>query len=47
MVSPIRTEAGLWAILEVWSDFRDAFTIHDIKPIDKVVAALARKTPAA
>ena len=47
MVSPIRTEAGLWAILEVWSDFRDAFTAHDIKLIDKVVAALARKTPAA
>jgi putative methionine-R-sulfoxide reductase with GAF domain len=47
MVSPIRTDAGLWAILEVWSDFRDAFTSHDIKLIDKVVAALARKTPAA
>jgi putative methionine-R-sulfoxide reductase with GAF domain len=47
MVSPVRTEAGLWAILEVWSDFRDAFTTHDIKLIDKVVAALARKTPAA
>lgn len=47
LVSPIRTEAGLWAILEVWSDFRDAFTGHDIKLIDKVVAALARKTPAA
>ncbi len=47
MVSPIRTEAGLWAILEVWSDFRDAFTTHDVKLIDKVVAALARKTPAA
>jgi putative methionine-R-sulfoxide reductase with GAF domain len=47
LVSPIWTEAGLWAILEVWSDFRDAFTGHDIKLIDKVVAALARKTPAA
>jgi putative methionine-R-sulfoxide reductase with GAF domain len=47
MVSPIRTEAGLWAILEVWSDFRDAFTQADVKLIDKVVAALARKTPAA
>lgn len=47
MVSPVRTEAGLWAILEVWSDYRDAFTAHDIKLIDKVVAALARKTPAA
>ena len=47
MVSPIRTEAGLWAILEVWSDIRDAFTPADVKLIDKVVAALARKTPAA
>ena len=47
MVSPIRTEAGLWAILEVWSDFRDAFTPHDVKLMDKVTAALAKKTPAA
>jgi putative methionine-R-sulfoxide reductase with GAF domain len=47
MVAPVRTEAGLWAILEVWSDFRDAFTPHDVKLLDKVVAALARKTPAA
>jgi len=47
MVAPVRTEAGLWAILEVWSDFRDAFTTHDVKLLDKVVEALARKTPAA
>lgn len=47
MVAPVRTEAGLWAILEVWSDFRDAFTQHDIKLLDRVVAALGRKTPAA
>ena len=47
MVSPVRTEAGLWAILEVWSDFRDAFTPHDVKLMDKVAAALGRKTPAA
>jgi putative methionine-R-sulfoxide reductase with GAF domain len=47
MVAPIRTEAGLWAILEVWSDFRDAFTAQDVKLLEKVVAALARKTPAA
>src|SRR5512132_3587799 len=40
MVSPSRTEAGLWAILEVWSDYRDASTAHDIRLIDKVVAAL-------
>ena len=37
----------LWAVLEVWSDFRDAFTPHDVKLMDKVVAALAKKTPAA
>jgi putative methionine-R-sulfoxide reductase with GAF domain len=47
MVAPIRTDAGLWAILEVWSDFRDAFTPHDIKLLDKVAAALAKKTPSA
>ena len=47
MVAPIRTEAGLWAILEVWSDFRDAFTPQDVKLIDKVVAAPGPKTPAA
>ena len=37
----------LWAVLEVWSDFRDAFTPLDVKLIDKVIAALAKKTPAA
>jgi putative methionine-R-sulfoxide reductase with GAF domain len=47
VVAPVRTEAGLWAIIEVWSDFRDAFTAHDVKLLDKVASALARKTPAA
>ncbi len=47
MVAPVRTDAGLWAILEVWSDFRDAFTPQDVKLLEKVAAALARKTPAA
>jgi putative methionine-R-sulfoxide reductase with GAF domain len=47
MVAPIRTEAGLWAILEVWSDFRDAFSPQDVKLLGKVAAALGRKTPAA
>jgi putative methionine-R-sulfoxide reductase with GAF domain len=47
MVAPIRTEAGLWAIVEVWSDFRDAFTPQDVKLLERVAAALARKTPAA
>ena len=47
VVAPIRTEAGLWAIVEVWSDFRDAFTVQDVKLIGSVVAAVAKKTPAA
>ena len=47
MVAPVRTEAGLWAILEVWSDFRDAFAPPDVKLLGKVAQALARKTPAA
>lgn len=47
MVAPIRTEAGLWAILEIWSDFREAFTPQDVKLLERVAAALARKTPAA
>ena len=47
MVAPVRTEAGLWAIVEIWSDYRDAFTAQDVKLLDKVAAALARKTPAA
>jgi putative methionine-R-sulfoxide reductase with GAF domain len=47
MVAPVRTEAGLWAILEVWSDFRDAFAPPDVKLLGKVAQALAKKTPAA
>ena len=47
MVAPVRTEAGLWAILEVWSDFREAFGSQDVRLLDRVTAALARKTPAA
>jgi putative methionine-R-sulfoxide reductase with GAF domain len=45
MVAPIRTEAGLWAIVEVWSDFRDAFTPQDIKLLERLAGALSRKTP--
>jgi putative methionine-R-sulfoxide reductase with GAF domain len=47
MVAPVRTEAGLWAILEVWSDFRDAFGAQDAKLLGRVAQALAKKTPAA
>jgi putative methionine-R-sulfoxide reductase with GAF domain len=47
MVAPVRTEAGLWAILEVWSDFRDAFAPPDAKLLGRVAHALAKKTPAA
>jgi putative methionine-R-sulfoxide reductase with GAF domain len=47
MVAPVRTEAGLWAILEVWSDFRDAFSPPDARLLGKVAQALAKKTPAA
>jgi putative methionine-R-sulfoxide reductase with GAF domain len=47
MVAPIRTEAGLWAILEVWSDFRDAFSKPDAKLLERVAGELAKKTPAA
>ncbi len=47
MVAPVRTEAGLWAILEVWSDFRDAFSPQDSKLLGRVAHALALKTPAA
>jgi GAF domain-containing protein len=47
MVSPVRTEAGLWALLEVWSDFRDAFTPQDVKLAERLAAALAKKTPSA
>ena len=38
--------AGLWAILEIWSDFREAFNPQDVKLIEKVSSALAKKTPA-
>jgi putative methionine-R-sulfoxide reductase with GAF domain len=47
IVAPVRTEAGLWAIVEVWSDFRDAFSPKDVKLLDKVATALGKKTPAA
>jgi putative methionine-R-sulfoxide reductase with GAF domain len=47
MVAPIRTEAGLWAILEVWSDFRDAFSAPDSRLLGRVAQALAKKTPTA
>ncbi|HSD27860.1 MAG TPA: GAF domain-containing protein [Vicinamibacteria bacterium] len=47
MVAPVRTEAGLWAILEVWSDFRDAFAPSDARLLGKVAGALAKKTPTA
>ncbi len=47
MVAPVRTAAGLWAMLEVWSDFRSAFTTQDVQLLDAVVGALAKKTPAA
>jgi putative methionine-R-sulfoxide reductase with GAF domain len=46
LVAPIRTDAGLWAILEIWSDLREAFTIQDVRFLEKVTAALGRKTPA-
>jgi len=46
LVAPIRTEAGLWAILEIWSDLREAFTVQDVRFVEKVATALARKTPA-
>jgi putative methionine-R-sulfoxide reductase with GAF domain len=47
MVAPVRTDAGLWAILEVWSDFREAFSAQDQKLLARVAQALAKKTPAA
>jgi hypothetical protein len=47
LVAPVRTEAGLWAIVEVWSDFRDAFAPHDVRLLERVTAALGKKTPAA
>jgi len=47
MVAPVRTDAGLWAIVEVWSDFRSAFSPQDVKLLGRVAQALAKKTPAA
>jgi putative methionine-R-sulfoxide reductase with GAF domain len=46
-VCPIRTDAGLWAILEVWSEYRDAFTPPDVRMLTRVAGALARRTPTA
>ncbi len=46
-VAPVRTDAGLWAIVEVWSEFRDAFTPSDVRLLERVTGALARKTPTA
>jgi putative methionine-R-sulfoxide reductase with GAF domain len=46
LVAPVRTDAGLWATLEVWSDFREAFNPQDVKLIEKICSALAKKTPA-
>ena len=45
MVAPIRTEAGLWAALEMWSDFRDAFTAQDVKLAEKVTAGARQEDP--
>jgi GAF domain-containing protein len=47
LVAPVRTDAGLWAILEVGSGFRDAFTPQDIRLIGRVAQALGKKTPSA
>ena len=47
MIAPVRTDAGLWAILEVWSELHDAFSPQDAKVLGRVAQALARKTPAA
>jgi len=46
LVAPVRTDAGLWATLEVWSDFREAFNPQDVRLIEKISSALAKKTPA-
>jgi putative methionine-R-sulfoxide reductase with GAF domain len=46
LVAPVRTDAGLWATLEVWSDFREAFNPQDVKLIEKISSALGKKTPA-
>ena len=46
LVAPIRTEAGLWAIIEVYSELRDAFSSQDVRFMESIVSVLARKTPA-
>jgi putative methionine-R-sulfoxide reductase with GAF domain len=46
LVAPVRTEAGLWAIIEIFSELRDAFSSQDLRFLEAVVAALARRTPA-
>jgi putative methionine-R-sulfoxide reductase with GAF domain len=46
LVAPVRTEAGLWAALEIWSELRDAFSVQDSRFVEKVAQALGRKTPA-
>lgn len=46
-VAPVRTDAGLWAIVEIWSDFRDAFSPQDVKFLARVAGSLASKTPTA
>jgi hypothetical protein len=46
LVAPVRTEAGLWAIVEIYSELRDAFSSQDVRFMEGVVMALARKTPA-
>jgi putative methionine-R-sulfoxide reductase with GAF domain len=45
LVAPVRTEAGLWAALEIWSELRDAFSVQDSRFLEKVAQALGRKTP--
>lgn len=47
LVAPVRTAAGLWAIVEIWSDFRDAFSAPDMRLANRLAAALAAKTPTA
>jgi GAF domain-containing protein len=45
LIAPVRTEAGLWAILEVWSDFRDSFTPQDQRLLERVATHSARRRP--
>jgi putative methionine-R-sulfoxide reductase with GAF domain len=45
LVAPVRTDAGLWAIVEIHSELRDAFSSQDVRFMEGVVSALARKTP--